>query len=277
LVFCCGRSIDRFVFDEFFLGMSRITSYQLINTNCCHSKYSILPFYPLHSTNQNRWTDGHVEVGLAPDDGDLKKCQCGSWFLQSQAMPAGVIHKPIEYREETWDLKLEAWLRKKKSETTQEAMERLFRVRPKNFISVPSVEIPPFAKRLEDGELINVIESDSSDINLLIVARRRYWRYLNHPYRESCRNINLADLHAYPAYEPSAAQKENVRRLIFMLEAVGSKNRVEIAELYRELGAFGKAVGALDFTKDETNRDVILQRSLIREKFTGPVQHFLLT
>ena len=55
------------------------------------------------------------------------------------------------------------------------------------------------------------------------------------------------------------------------------KNRIEIAELYRELGEFGKAVGALDFTKDETNRDVILQRSLIRDKFTGPVQQVLLT
>jgi len=189
----------------------------------------------------------------------------------------GVIPKPVEYREATWDLKLEAWLRKEKGEATQEAMDRLFRVRPKDVISVPLVEVPPFAKRLEDSELINVIESDISDISLLIVARRRYWRYLNHSYRESCRDINLADLHAYPAYEPSAAQKENMLRLIFMLEAVGSKNRVEIAELYRELGEFGKAVGALDFTKDETNRDVILQRSLIRHKFTGPVQHVLLT
>jgi hypothetical protein len=85
------------------------------------------------------------------------------------------------------------------------------------------------------------------------------------------------DPYAYPAYEPSAAQKENMLRLIFMLEAVGSKNRVEIAELYRELGEFGKAVRALDFTIDETNCDVILQRSLIQHKFTGPVQHVLLT
>ena len=55
------------------------------------------------------------------------------------------------------------------------------------------------------------------------------------------------------------------------------KNRIEIAELYRELGEFGKAVGALDCTKDESTRDVILQRSLIRDKLTGPVQHVLLT
>ena len=260
-------------FDEFFLGMSRITSYQLISTNCCHSKYSLLPFYPLPSTNQNRWTDGHVEIGLAPDDGDLKKCRCGSWFLESQAMPAGVIHKPIDYREATWDIKLEAWLRKEKGETIQEAMQRLFRVRPKDVISVPPFEIPPFAKRLEDEELINFIESDTSDIDLLIIARRRYWRYLNHPYRESCRHINLADLHAYPAYEPSAAQQDNMLRLILMLEAIGSKNRVEIIELYRELGEFGKALVILDFAKDQTNRDVVLQRSLIRDKFTGPVQN----
>ena len=33
----------------------------------------------------------------------------------------------------------------------------------------------------------------------------------------------------------------------------------------------------LDFTIDETNCDVILQRSLIQHKFTGPVQHVLLT
>jgi hypothetical protein len=189
----------------------------------------------------------------------------------------GVIPMSVEYREATWDLKLEAWLRKEKGEATQEAMERLFRVRPKNVISVPQVEIPPFAKRLEDGELISVIESEMSDINLLIVARRRYWRYLNNSYRESCRGIPPGDKCTYPVYEPSAAQRDNMRRLIFMLEAVGSQNRIEIAELYRELGEFGKAMGALDFTKDETNCDVILQRSLIRHKFTGPVQHVLLT
>jgi hypothetical protein len=256
--------------------MSRVTSYQLINTNCCHSKYSLLPFYPLPSANQNRWTDGHVEIGLAPDDGDLKKCQCGSWFLQSQATPAGVIHKPIEYREETWDLKLEAWLRKGKGETTQEAMERLFRVRPKDVISAPPVEIPPFAMRLRDSELVNVIESDSSDINLLIVARRRYWRYLNNSYRESCRNIDFADMCAYPAYEPSSAQKDNMRRLILMLEAVGSKNQVEIAELYRELGEFEKALGILESIKNELNSTITLQRNLIQSRLTGPIQSSIL-
>ncbi len=252
--------------------MTRISEYSILFTPCCGISFALPPFYPINFQHSARWTDGHVENGLPPDDGDLKKCRCGSCFLLSQAIPAGVVHRPIEYREETWDLKLEAWLRKKKSETTQEAMERLFRVRPKNVISVPRVEIPPFAKRLEDGELRNVIESDSSDINLLIVARRRYWRYLNHPYRESCRNINLADLRAYPAYEPSAAQKENVRRLIFMLEAVGSKNRVEIAELYRELGEFEKALEVLELIKDQINFDYIFQRSLTLKKFSGPMQ-----
>jgi hypothetical protein len=191
-------------------------------------------------------------------------------------MPAGVIHKPIDYREETWDLKLEAWLRKEKGETTQEAMKRLFRVRPKNFISVPAVEIPPFAKRLEDDEHINVIESDSSDINLLIVARRRYWRYVNHPYRESCENINLTDPHVYPAYEPSTAQKDNMRRLIFMLEAVGSKNQVEIAELYRELSEFDKALDILESIKNESNSFITLQRNLIQSRLAGPIQSCIL-
>lgn len=252
--------------------MSLITRYQLINTNCCHSKYSLLPFYPLPSTNQNRWTDGYVEVGLAPDDGDLKKCKCGSWFLESQAMSAGEIHKPIEYREETWDLKLEAWLRKGKGETTQEAMERLFRVRPKDVMPILPVQIPPIAKRLEDEELINVIESDSSDINLLIVARRRYWRYLNDPYRESCVGIQPGDTCKYPAYEPSAAQRDNMRCLIFMLEAARSQNRMEISELYRELGEFENSMRALGSVTDQTKSAIEQQESFIRSKFQNPVR-----
>jgi hypothetical protein len=251
--------------------LSRIVKFNTYSAPCCDFLYSAAPFYPLPSIKPNRWTDGHVEIGLAPDDGGLKKCQCGSWFLQSQAMPAGAIHKPIEYREETWDLRLEAWLRKGKGETTQEAMERLFRVRPKDVVSVPPVEIPPFAARLEDSELVNVIETDSSDINLLIVARRRYWRYLNNPYRNSCRVINLADPLAYPAYEPNAAQKENMRRLIFMLEASGSQNRIEIAELYRELGEFEKALRTLGSLKDQTEAAVQRQRNLIDERISGPV------
>lgn len=251
--------------------MSRIVKFNTYSAPCCDFLYLAAPFYPLPSINPNCWTDGHVEIGLAPDDGDLKKCQCGSWFLQSQAMPAGVIHKPIEYREETWDLKLEAWLRKGKGETTQEAMERLFRVRPKDVILVPLVEIPPFAARLEDSELVNVIESDMPDINLLIVARRRYWRYLNNSYRESCRGLTPGDKCQYPSYEPNAAQRDNMRRLIFMLEASGSQNRIEIAELYRELGEFEKALRTLGSLKDQTEAAVQRQRNLIDERISGPV------
>ncbi len=251
--------------------MTRITEYSIFATPCCGALFSRPPFYPIHDSTHNRWTDGYSENVLLSDDDDLSKCKCGAWFLLSKSKPVGIISKQIEYRESTWDLKLEAWLRKKKNETTQEAMERLFRVKPKNIVQTPPIQIPPCAKHLDDNELLGVIESSSSNIDLLIVARRRHWRNLNNSYRARCRTINLKNLNAYPAYEPSAAQKENMRCLISLLEVVGTFNRIEIAELYRELGEFEKSLCALESVKNQTEAAVLLQRNLIEECHSGPV------
>ena len=252
--------------------MTIVGGNEIFSTPCCGEFVSSPLFDSLNFTAREHWTDGRSVDGLAPDT-DIKKCSCGSVFLLSQAESVGVIRKPIQYKIASWDLKLEAWLRKKNGETTQKAMERLFRVRPKDCVEQPEIQIPPPAKHLDDSKLSSLLTNENLNTELLIVVRRRYWRYLNDPYRSLYRQHRALDPNSFPAYEPSAAQTENMLRLTFMLEADKSADPIEISELYRELGEFKKSLKFLDCVKDQSNPRVEIQRKINNMFITAPVPY----
>jgi hypothetical protein len=254
--------------------MTRLGGSEIFSTPCCGAFVSSPIFDSLNFTSREHWTDGRSVDGLVPDT-DIKKCSCGSVFLLSQAESVGVIRKSIQYKEASWDLKLEAWLRKKKEETTQKAMERLFRVRPKDCVEQPEIQIPPPAKHLDDSELALLLNNEDLNTDLMIVARRRLWRYLNDPYRSLYRQHRAIDPNSLPAYEPSAAQTDNMLRLTFMLEADKSADPIEISELYREAGEFKKSLKFLDCAKDQSNNRVEIQRRLCDMLITAPVSYDL--
>ena len=152
-------------------------------------------------------------------------------------------------------------------------MERLFRVRPKDYVEQLEIQIPPPAKHLDDSELASFLTNDNLSTALLIVARRRLWRYLNDSYRSLYRQHRALDPNSIPTYEPSAVQIENMLRLTSMLEADKLADPIEISELYRELGEFKKSLKFLEFAIDQSNPRVGIQKRLCDMLIAAPVPY----
>ena len=155
----------------------------------------------------------------------------------------------------------------------------------------------PFMDRVPDELLPDCIANVVSD-EMEVAARSRYWRHLNHPYREryrlhrdaeeaatkaaweaanpDCRtwwdkfrgrkaptySRPLGSSFTYPVFEPSAEQLENMERLsAILLEWIKGSHTwctLDLAELYREQGRFEEAEAVIQ-TLDEDQRDVASQ------------------
>ncbi len=219
------------------------------------------------------WTDGRAVGSLSPTDGGLRRCTCGSYFLLSQSESLELIRKKEPVREITRSLQIEAWLRRKSGETTTQAMERLFGVRQVTAIEAIQIPIPPVAERVSDSELPELLATNFTDHEMLIVARRRYWRCLNDGYRAVYRTHKDTSPETYPAYEPSTVQIDNMLRLMLMLEEIPPSNFFEIVELHRELGEPEKALKILSAIKDQTNVFARISYELIAAGSSGPARY----
>jgi hypothetical protein len=90
----------------------------------------------------------------------------------------------------------------------------------------------------------DVFKQGKTSRQLQIAARRRYWRYLNDPYREIYREQKNLDPEAFPDYQPNSEQRENMQELADLLEK-SSADWLEVSELYREMGDFSNSLNAL--------------------------------
>lgn len=143
-----------------------------------------------------------------------------------------------------------------------------------------------------------------------IVVRRRYWRYLNDPYRELYRAhrksvedavdeankgantfwrtlggplpgnkpprpaavVPPSKVFTVPPHTPTAAQQENMQALLRLLLKSEKPDPIEIAELYRELGDYDSALKAIEKFKETEHTASMLIRQLIAEKVNEPMR-----
>jgi hypothetical protein len=144
-----------------------------------------------------------------------------------------------------------------------------------------------------------------------LVVRRRYWRYLNDPYREiyrahrkavdsaaqkakgsntlraqlagKLRSVTAPELFAPPSraftvppYSLTQHQKGNMQKLLHLLQKSEQPDPVEVAELHRELGRFDEATAALQAcTEDDSGFTSKLLAKMIDDRTTAPVRYSL--
>ncbi len=96
--------------------------------------------------------------------------------------------------------------------------------------------IPPKAQSVTGAQIAELLDSKPEDKNLLIQARRLYWRYLNNQFRDEYRAYRDINKDSFPAYAPSAAQIDNMEQLAALLEDHDMVDELELGELYREMG-----------------------------------------
>lgn len=142
-------------------------------------------------------------------------------------------------------------------------------------IEAERVPLPQDVQLVKDAELIQVIESASSDHSLMLAARRRYWRYLNDPYREVYRLLREADKSSLAQYAPTETQLTNMQQILDLINQGDEPNWLEVCELYREMSKFDEAKQALDLAKELEPRLAEMIGELIAKKVNAPVRYKL--
>jgi hypothetical protein len=144
--------------------------------------------------------------------------------------------------------------------------------RPPHEIEAEQVKVPE-SKHVPDSSMPDVINQKNANTSLLIVARRRYWRFLNDPFREIYREHRKLNGESFPDYLPTDVQADNMIKLIELLQEPHSSNWLEIAELSRELGDFETANEALSIYKGaEINKLKDIVGRLIDMKVSTPAR-----
>jgi hypothetical protein len=151
---------------------------------------------------------------------------------------------------------------------------------------------------VEDEELQTALNAHlSKDVE--IVVRRRYWQFLNDPYREAYRihrdevkakakkaqvfkaiiqnwmplnakRVPPASGFTVPDYVPSDDQSSNMLRLLTLLEGSNPEGFLEVAEIYRELSRFEEAAEALTKYKGDGNITEELITKLVMKRSNAP-------
>jgi hypothetical protein len=161
--------------------------------------------------------------------------------------------------------------------------------------STPS---PEFVK---DSDL-SLLLAEELTKEVEIVVRRRYWRYLNEPYRDIYRaHRDLEDLkkqrmnsffsvalkrlgivknqNAYeekftvPDFLPTSEFRHNLERLLELVQQEQSNDYLEISEIFRELSRFDEAAATLNKLTDKTSKTAALLQQLVGEKANAPYRY----
>jgi hypothetical protein len=246
--------------------MTSISGYRIIASPCCDARFSAPRYASMNYSAHEYWSDGRHVHSLAPTDGGLRRCTCGAYFLQRNAIEICRIS----------------------SEENQETLP---------------------AAQVTDEELASLLTQPLNE-DVELVVRRRYWRYLNDPYRELYRAHRQAvndavkesnkgattfwrtlggilpgtkppkpalivppsRVFTVPPLNATELQRGNMQVLLSLLLKSEKPDPIEIAELHRELGDYDEAQKAIEMFKEAEHRASRLIRKLIAEKVNEPMR-----
>ena len=70
--------------------MTRIVGYELIARSCCRKIYAQVRFSSVYFSASAFWVDGKRENSLMPNDGGLRKCESGTFFMMIECTSTGL-------------------------------------------------------------------------------------------------------------------------------------------------------------------------------------------
>jgi hypothetical protein len=250
----------------------RVGSY-IVKTPCCGALMRAPAYGSINFMAWEHWTDGYDHQSLAPVGHGLRRCLCGRCFLMVDAEEVEFITPAEQLASLGWRQRAGRWCQRllggRSALAAAEAEEAL---------------APPRVGKIANTELPNLIESEASDLRIMEIARRLYWRDLNHPAREAYRVFREAhkddvdkkgNSTTFPEFLPSAEQTQNMAHLVCLLEGRASEQGyqwLEIAELYRELGDMGAAKRALNRVMGDNDRLHFVIDTLVGHGVRGPAR-----
>ena len=219
------------------------------------------------------WTDGATENSLSQSDGGLRRCTCGGYFLSGHAERVGFIPKNTGQQPEQTEYSITKIFGKigKLLIAEDKAKPQTIRKLPTQWAANETF-IPPKAQSVTGTAIAELLDSKPQDKNLLIQARRLYWRYLNDQFRDEYRAYRDIHKDSFPAYAPSAAQMDNMEQLAVLLEDHDMVDELELGELYREMGQPLKARAKLAKVDEDDRKLCTMQLSLLQKGYSGPAR-----
>ena len=129
------------------------------------------------------------------------------------------------------------------------------------------------AQQVSDEKLHELLALNVTNSTFQVAVRRRYWRYLNDPYRVLYREHRLEQLVTFPMFEITLTQRQNLNQLASLLAVQKSPNWQELAEVYRELGDRQAAQAALGELDGNTSSLSLTTQVLLDKGIQGPVRY----
>lgn len=253
--------------------MTRIAGTNIIKAPCCGALYSTTAFASINFMASEHWTDGATENSLSQSDGGLRRCACGGYFLSGFAERVGFIPKIADQQQEQSEHSITKIFGKIGKLLIAEDKAKLQTIRklPSQWAANETV-IPPKAQSVTGATIAELLDSKPGDKNLLIQARRLYWRHLNNQFRDEYRAHREIHKVSFPAYAPSAAQMDNMGHLAALLEDHDMVDELELGELYREMGQPVKARAKLAKVGEDDLKLCDMQLSLLEMGYSGPAR-----
>lgn len=255
--------------------MTTVTGYQVFRTPCCSKVYKTLRYGSINLSAAEIWTDGRTVNGLHPQDWGLRQCACDSYYLINQCDHLHIIEQRKPLAPPYWAKGSNNWWWKNVlGRHTREYYEKYYDTRPVELIEAENKTTPPNALHVDDQHLEKVITNGEGDLELLIIAHRRRWRFLNDPYRDLYREHKKISPETFPEYIPSDDVLSNIQALIDLLILTQKPNNLELAELYRQLGKFEIARNYLDSIDLSKNDQARVIAALLDQRRIGPAWYF---
>ena len=253
--------------------MTRIAGTNIIKTPCCGNLYSTTAFASINFMASEHWTDGATENSLSQSDGGLRRCKCGGYFLSGYAERVGFIPKNTRQQAEQSEYSISKIFGKigKLLIAEDKAKPQTIRKPPSQWAANETV-IPPKAQSVTGSAIAELLDSKPQDKNLLIQARRLYWRYLNDQFRDEYRTYRDTNKDSFLAYAPSATQMDNMTQLAELLEDHDMVDELELGELYREMGQPLKARAKLAKVGEDDRKLCDMQLTLLEMDYRGPAR-----
>ena len=253
--------------------MTRIAGTNIIKAPCCGALYSTTAFASINFMASEHWTDGATENSLSQSDGGLRRCTCGGYFLSGYAERVGFIPKNNGQQQEQSEYSITKIFGKigKLLKAEDKAKPQTIRKLPSQW-AANETDLPPKAESVTGAAIAELLDSKPKDKNLIIQARRLYWRHLNNQFRDEYRAYKEVHKESFPAYAPSAAQIENMTLLAALLEEHDMVDELELGELYREMGQPLKTRAKLAKVGEDDQKLCTMQLTLLEKGYRGPAR-----
>ena len=255
--------------------MTRIAGYELIASPCCRSMYAKARFSSVNFSSSAFWTDGKRENSLMPNDGGMRKCKCGKYFLLRDCTTTGLdAGENPNFPQHVHESELPYAIQTASSESVELAARRTY------WMYLNDSYREKYKSHREAGdaqtELMWASEWNKENPDKRSITRKFCDIFLQRktPSAPPAKDKPFT----FPDFEPTEIQTENMLRLVELVtshpEKYSKDYPVELAELFRELGKFPEAISLLQNISAE-NQDMVtgLILKMAIEKHTAPIRY----